>query len=157
MPSAATSEARRTPSSSTRPAKRLVELGAAGCVRALEVGGLQRLAQHGAREHARLRGRAPLGLDGVEVADDEQDRGRGEREPDPGADGEAEDEARRIAVHGYFFLPRPGSSGVWTMPPTVPTGSATTVPTGSATTVVTSSTTSSTVAGIAGETSTGVD
>ena len=74
-----------------------VELGAAGCVRALEVGCLERLAQHGAREHARLRGRAALGLDGVEVADDEQDRGRGEREPDPGADGEAEDEPRRIA------------------------------------------------------------
>ena len=74
-----------------------VELGAAGRVRALEVGRLQRLAQDGAREHARLRRRAAFGLDGVEVADDEQDRRRGEREPDPGADREAEDEPRRIA------------------------------------------------------------
>ena len=80
----------------------VVELGAAGRVRALEVGRLQRLAQDGAREHARLRRRAALGLDGVEVADDEQDRRRGEREPDPGADGEAEDEPRRVARDESF-------------------------------------------------------
>ena len=60
----------------------------------------ERVSQHGAREHAHLGGGRALGLDGVVVADDHEDRCRRQRERDPGRDGEAEDEPRRCALRG---------------------------------------------------------
>ena len=72
----------------------LVELGAAGRAPAGGSRTAQRAAQNRARDHARFGGGRALGLNRVEVADDEQDRGRCQSEGDADRDREAENESR---------------------------------------------------------------
>ena len=107
-------------------------------------------AENGAREHTCLGGCAPLGLNGVEVPDDEEDRRRRQRECNAGPDGEAEDEPGRVAVavgtaERHHLRSRGRGAGRATSPSNPSTVSETSVVTGSSTSVTTCVVSSTTV------------
>ena len=84
-----------------RGREELVQRGAAGRPDGLlEVGLVQSTTKERARDHTSLRRRRPLGLNGVVVPNDEQDRARSERERDARRDGEPKDQARRLVPAG---------------------------------------------------------